>query len=575
MVKHGYDAMGRHKCDTLTSTAAAGIVTDTYDIRSQLLTRTAKKGSTTTLFSETLRYDSPTRGTAARYAGGLSEVMTLQGSTRNTYGFTYDAAGRLTTTKRFTGTSGTSSSAAYTERGISYNRSGALLTLQRYGSSSSTPQDNYTYTYSGPLLTGVSGKDGGSTLNASFTYDENGNTTADGRAGLSFTYNLLNLPETVTSGNTTTATYHWLADGTKYRVEDASGSGVIYAGDLTYAVTVSGGNTTYALESAEASVDGAARFLKNGTAMTPYYTIKDHLGSVRTIVNASGTVQERNDYYPFGQRTTFGASYSTLAANRRKFSGKEDQTTVASSTLPYLDFGARMYDAKLVRWNIYDPMAEKYYAVNPYVYCAGDPVNLVDPVGLDIYKMDKKTGDITFYQSEGDEVKYDTLVEIKHKRGEEKRKTLISNIEKGILKDGINFEHNDNLIQIGVEGAPTIEGVQDFLLALSNTVDKEIGGYYLAKIGSESISYVKTSRYIGNTDRNAMPRGPYLDIATPTEYEPIVNFHTHLSKFADSIRLVPSSQGEYSDIGFMNRQKENAPNMRFLIITDPYPFYYQ
>ena len=350
-------------------------------IRSQLLTRTAKKGSTTTLFSETLRYDSPTRGTAARYAGGLSEVMTLQGSTRNTYGFTYDDAGRLATTKRYTGTSGTLNSAAYTERGITYNRNGAFLTLQRYGSSTSTPQDNYTYTYSGPLLTGVSGKDSGSTLSASFSHDANGNTTADGRAGLTFTYNLLNLPETVTSGNTQTATYHWLADGTKYRVEDASGSGVIYAGDLTYAVTVSGGNTTYALESAEASVDGTARFLKNGTAMTPYYTIKDHLGSVRTIVNASGTVQERNDYYPFGQRTTFGASYSTLAANRQKFSGKEDQTTIGSSTLPYLDFGARMYDSKLVRWNTYDPMAEKYYGVNPYVYCNGDPLNLIDSDG--------------------------------------------------------------------------------------------------------------------------------------------------------------------------------------------------
>ena len=116
--------------------------------------------------------------------------------------------------------------------------------------------------------------------------------------------------------------------------------------------------------------------------MTPYYTIKDHLGSVRTTVNASGAVVERNDYYPFGQRTTFGATYATLAANRQKFSGKEDQSTIGSSTLPYLDFGARMYDSKLVRWNTYDPMAEKYYGINPYVYCNGDPVNAVDPDGM-------------------------------------------------------------------------------------------------------------------------------------------------------------------------------------------------
>lgn len=234
-----------------------------------------------------------------------------------------------------------------------------------------------------------------------------------------------------------------------------------------------------------------------------------------------------------------------------------------------------MYDAKLVRWNTYDPMAEKYYRINPYVYCNGDPINMVDPEGLDIYKMDKKTGEITLYQSEGDEVGFDTLVEIKHKNGEDTRKTLINNIEKGILKEGISFKQNDNLIQIGVDGAPTLEGVQDFLLALSNTVDKEIGGYYLAKIGSESVSHVKTSRYLYNTDKKAMPRGPYLDNVTPTEYTPIVNFHTHLSKFSDSIRLVPSSGHDNSDIAFMNRQKEKIPNMRFLIITNPSPFYYQ
>ena len=150
------------------------------------------------------------------------------------------------------------------------------------------------------------------------------------------------------SATTTKAIYHWLADGTKYRVENASGNGVIYAGDLTYAVTGSRGIPTSAPERAAASIDGTSRFLKNGTAMTPYYMICDHLGSVRTIVNASSTVQERNDYYLFGQRTTFGASYVTLSASRLKFSEKEDQSTVASSTLSYLDFGVKLYDPIMI-----------------------------------------------------------------------------------------------------------------------------------------------------------------------------------------------------------------------------------
>lgn len=34
-----------------------------------------------------------------------------------------------------------------------------------------------------------------------------------------------------------------------------------------------------------------------------------------------------------------------------------------------------------------DPLAEKYYSLSPYAYCAGDPVNLVDPKGTHNYKF--------------------------------------------------------------------------------------------------------------------------------------------------------------------------------------------
>jgi len=30
-----------------------------------------------------------------------------------------------------------------------------------------------------------------------------------------------------------------------------------------------------------------------------------------------------------------------------------------------------------------DPLGEKYYGVNPYAYCNGDPVNYVDPEGME------------------------------------------------------------------------------------------------------------------------------------------------------------------------------------------------
>ena len=31
-----------------------------------------------------------------------------------------------------------------------------------------------------------------------------------------------------------------------------------------------------------------------------------------------------------------------------------------------------------------DPLCEKYYSISPYAYCAGNPVNLVDPNGMKV-----------------------------------------------------------------------------------------------------------------------------------------------------------------------------------------------
>ena len=49
--------------------------------------------------------------------------------------------------------------------------------------------------------------------------------------------------------------------------------------------------------------------------------------------------------------------------------------------LDLYDFGARMYSPSNMRWMTMDPLAEKYCHISPYAYCAGNPVNLVDPDG--------------------------------------------------------------------------------------------------------------------------------------------------------------------------------------------------
>ncbi len=49
------------------------------------------------------------------------------------------------------------------------------------------------------------------------------------------------------------------------------------------------------------------------------------------------------------------------------------------------DYGARQYDPARITWDRMDQFCEKYYHINPYVYCGGNPVNRIDPDGMDWY----------------------------------------------------------------------------------------------------------------------------------------------------------------------------------------------
>ena len=61
--------------------------------------------------------------------------------------------------------------------------------------------------------------------------------------------------------------------------------------------------------------------------------------------------------------------------------GKELQQFI---DIPWYDSKARFLSTDGV-FTSPDPMCEKYYHISPYAYCGGDPVNRVDPEGLDWY----------------------------------------------------------------------------------------------------------------------------------------------------------------------------------------------
>lgn len=61
-----------------------------------------------------------------------------------------------------------------------------------------------------------------------------------------------------------------------------------------------------------------------------------------------------------------------------KYNGKEFDQMHGLNTY---DYGARQYNPVTGRWDRVDQLAEDNTNVSPYMYCAGNPVNLIDPDG--------------------------------------------------------------------------------------------------------------------------------------------------------------------------------------------------
>lgn len=66
---------------------------------------------------------------------------------------------------------------------------------------------------------------------------------------------------------------------------------------------------------------------------------------------------------------------------RYKFTEKERDAETG-----YDYFGARYYDARIGRWLALDPLAEKYRAWTLFAYTLDNPINRVDPNGMEVTK---------------------------------------------------------------------------------------------------------------------------------------------------------------------------------------------
>jgi len=168
--------------------------------------------------------------------------------------------------------------------------------------------------------------------------------------------------------------------------------------------TASGGVTNYFVYDGPhvvADVDAGGNLLRsyvwgpgidNLLAMTLYggpgaprtvYALKDHLGSVYAMVDAAGAVVEQYRYDAWGRVLgVYDASGSPIGnqqsqiGNRYLWQGRE----ISWATGLYY-FRARWYDPVTGRWLSNDPIGISG-GLNQYVFCANNPVNFRDPLGL-------------------------------------------------------------------------------------------------------------------------------------------------------------------------------------------------
>ena len=324
--------------------------------------------SSSNLFYLDLRYNTPDSGTP-QYNGNISQLQYLTTKVTQpgykTFAYTYDKLNRLTVA---------ASTAGALDEQMSYDQMGNITQLVRGGAGGGT----LTYpVYEGNQLKTVTGYSP-----RSYLYDANGNARSDGM-GKDITYNMLNLPRSITSGATTVATYTYDANGNKLKNTGTDGAwdyvnGIVYKNNAIDFVSTEEGRVKH-----------------TGGAWNYEYHLKDHLGNTRVSIdrynNAPRVIQE-DEYYSFGLRKPTG-NYDYSNNNRYLYNGKEIQTDLANQ----YDYGARFYDPVIGRFNVIDRYAEKYNSLNPYQYGANNPVLNIDING-DSLRISHKGQDY-LYQS--------------------------------------------------------------------------------------------------------------------------------------------------------------------------------
>ena len=325
------------------------------------------------------------------YKGNFSDTKEIRVS------YTYDNSNRLTDAEPF-------SRQYFDLRGTYvYDADGNFSVLTRSYNGDGFNYEYYTGTNRLKKVTGESDQ---------FTYDYNGNLTNDyfnNNTDIKYDHRnliieIIRVDELVEPPTTYITTYKYDEAGNRiqkivtkddgstmeiivneYYIRDVSGKEIgIYQNDTLKFWNVWGNGNE-------------GRITPDGIR---YYYIKDHLGSIRAVLNDSNNLVEAIDNDAWGHI----ARYWTTSPTKYKFTGKERDNETG-----YDYFGARYYDARIGRWGQIEPMFNKYISFSTYQYSLLNPMILIDADGKDIYLKENQAKDVynIIKQNSSFDIQYD------------------------------------------------------------------------------------------------------------------------------------------------------------------------
>lgn len=266
-------------------------------------------------------------------------------NTNRTQLFTYDNLDRVATAK----TQGTTGNYCWGQS-FGYDRYGNLLTA--------------TVTQCSAPSLSLSMNTNNQITNSGFTYDADGNLTADGTN--SYTWNAEHRPTAI--GGTT-----YKYDGDYLRVYKSTG--LLQWPDETCTIPLAAETDTSGNTTAEYIRFAGQLIAHRDSSGNVFYHYSDHLRSGRVMTNSTGITQQESDFYPFGGELVV----TNNVVNHHKFTSKYRDPETAFDYSFY-----RMYQPNLARWASADPIhgdTSDPQQLNRYNYVENRPVRLADPSG--------------------------------------------------------------------------------------------------------------------------------------------------------------------------------------------------